>query len=214
VTEKKARKRAIRARMAKTGERYTAARRHLVKPEPAVELPFSEDAVRRGTGKAWAEWFRILDEWGARERSHRDIARYVMDEHGVGGWWAQSVTVGYERARGLRAPHQTSKGFQVGVSKTVPVDVGTLFDAVVNPRRRSRWLKGGTLKLRTAKAPATARFDFGDGTSRVVFGFTPKGETKSTVALSHERLPDAAAVEEVRAFWKERLGRLAQTLTA
>ena len=30
--------------------------------------------------------------------------------------------------------------------------------------------------------------------------------------LEHERLPDAGAVEEMRAFWKERLARLAETL--
>lgn len=214
MTENKAQKRAIRTRMTKTGERYTAARQHVVKAEePAADPPFSEDAVRRRTGKGWREWIRILDAWGARERSHRDIARYLVEEHGVGGWWAQSVTVGYERARGMRAPHETSTGFQVGVSKTVPVDVATLFEAVVNPRRRSRWLESGTLRVRTTRQPSTARFDFRDGRSRVSFGFTPKGETKSSVALIHERLPDADAVERMRAFWKERLARLADAVT-
>lgn len=214
MTENKAQKRAIRTRMAKTGERYTAARQHVVKAEEsAADPPFSEEAVRRRTGKGWREWIRILDAWGARERSHRDIARYLVEEHGVGGWWAQSVTVGYERARGMRAPHETSTGFQVGVSKTVPVDVAALFAAVVNPRRRSRWLESGTLRMRTTRQPSTARFDFRDGTSRVIFGFTPKGETKSSVALIHERLPDADAVERMRAFWKERLDRLADAVT-
>ena len=214
MTENKAQKRAIRTRMAKTGERYTAARQHVGKPEEsAADPPFSEEAVRRRTGKGWREWIRILDAWGARERSHRDIARYLVEEHGVGGWWAQSVTVGYERARGMRAPHETSTGFQVGVSKTVPVDVAALFAAVVNPRRRSRWLESGTLRMRTTRQPSTARFDFRDGRSRVIFGFTPKGETKSSVALIHERLPDADAVERMRAFWKERLARLADAVT-
>src|SRR5687767_6681815 len=100
MTENKARKRAIRARMAKTGERYTAARRHIVKPNdlptPLADLGRSDDAVRRGTGKGWNEWLRILDSWGATEHPHREIARYLSEEQGVGGWWAQSVTVGYE----------------------------------------------------------------------------------------------------------------------
>lgn len=214
MTEKKAQKRAIRTRMAKTGERYAAARQHVVGPgETAADPPFSEDAVRRGTGKGWREWIRILDAWGARERSHRDIARYLVEEHDVGGWWAQSVTVGYELARGMRAPHETSTGFQVGVSKTVPVDAATLFEAVVNPRRRSRWLESGTLRMRTARETSTARFDFRGGSSRVVFGFTPKGEARSTVALIHERLPNPDAVERMRAFWKERLARLADAVT-
>ena len=54
----------------------------------------------KGTGKGWDDWFRVLDGWDATSRSHTEIARYVNGEHGVDGWWAQSVTVGYERARG------------------------------------------------------------------------------------------------------------------
>src|ERR671922_201454 len=106
MTTNKAQKRATRARMAKTGERYTAARRHVVKPQeelPAEALIRPDEAVRQNTGKGWREWVSILDDWGARERTHRDIARHLQEEHGVPGWWAQTVTVGYERARGMRA---------------------------------------------------------------------------------------------------------------
>ncbi|HEX2030171.1 MAG TPA: hypothetical protein VHL78_02055 [Actinomycetota bacterium] len=216
MTEDKARKRAIRTRMAKTGERYTAARRHVgARQEPAAPVAdpgVSEEAVRRGTGRGWTEWLAILDAWGAAERSHRDIARYVREEHGVGGWWAQSVAVGYERARGMRAKHETTSGFQVSVSKTLPVDAAVLFRAFTEPRTRNRWLEPGTLRTRTAKRDRTARFDFRDGASRVVVGFTAKGPDKATVAVQHERLADADAVEEMRAWWKERLARLADVL--
>ena len=87
MTEQKARKRDVRTRMTKTGERYTAARRNVVKPEP---LPPT-------TGRAW--------------------------------WWHHR-----------------------------------------------------------------------------------KGPSKSTAAIRHERLPDAGAVKDMRAFWKERLGVLADLL--
>jgi hypothetical protein len=112
----------------------------------------------------------------------------------------------------MRAPHQTSEGFQVGVSKTFQVDVGTLFQAFADSRRRSRWLERGTLKVRTAQEGKSARFDFRDGSSRVIAGFTAKGPAKSTIGLSHERLPNAEAVQEMRAFWKERLAHLAEIL--
>ena len=218
MTEQKARKRAIRARMTKTGERYTAASRHITEKEPPLPPRVadpgpSDDTVRGGTGKGWDEWFRILDAWGATDRTHRDIARYLREEQGVSGWWSQSVTVGYERARGMRAMHQTSKGFTVNVSKTVPVPVERLFEAVVEPRGRDPWVEKATLTRRTATPPKSARFDFRDGASRVVVGFDAKGDSKSTVSLMHEGLPDADAVEEMRGFWKERLGRLADRLS-
>jgi hypothetical protein len=198
--------------MAKTGERYTVARRHLVEP---VDVRLAEDIqsdanLRATTGKGWRQWIRTLDDWGARERTHRDTARHLIDAHGVPGWWAQTITVGYERARGLRAKHQTLGGtFQVSVSKTFPVAVGRLYGAFALPAQRNRWLEPGTVRTRTRTRNKTIRFDYEDGTSRVVVAFDPKDRTKTTVTVQHEKLPDAAAVEEMRAMWKERLARLA-----
>jgi hypothetical protein len=62
----------------------------------------SDAAIKKSTGKTWDEWFPILDAWGAREKTHTEIARYVSQEHGVPGWWSQSVTVAYEQERGMR----------------------------------------------------------------------------------------------------------------
>jgi hypothetical protein len=48
----------------------------------------------------------------------------------------------------------------------------------------------------------------------VVAYVEPKGEAKATVTVQHEKLPDAGSVEEMRAFWRERLERLATVLSA
>jgi hypothetical protein len=82
MTERKTFKRRVRARMAETGERYTTARRHVAAPEPEPVMPVPDEAVARETGRTWAEWLAILDAWGAAERSHTEIARYVHGEHG------------------------------------------------------------------------------------------------------------------------------------
>jgi hypothetical protein len=216
MTEDKARKRAIRSRMTKTGERYTAARRHVGRalPPRAADPGLSEKAVLRGTGKGWDEWFRILDDWGATSRTHGEIAAYLGAQRGVGPWWTQGVTVGYERARGMRRPHQGSHGFRVDVSRTFPVGVMELCLAFEDDRRRRRWLEAGTLKLRTSRRGKSARYDFRDGTSRVHAYFISKGRGKSSLAIQHERLPDADDVEEMRAFWKERLTRLGEILAS
>jgi hypothetical protein len=216
MTRDKAQKRATRARMAKTGERYSAARRHVVKPREelrAEDLPQPDAKLRQNTGKGWTEWFRILDAWGAKDRTHTEIARHLMEEHTVPGWWSQSITVGYERARGMRAKYQSLGGsFQVSVSKTFPFGVGKLFRAFAETPQRNRWLERGTLKVRTTLRNRSVRFDFRDGSSRVVASFDPKGRSKTTVAVQHERLPDARAVEEMRGMWKEHLKRLAEVL--
>jgi uncharacterized protein YndB with AHSA1/START domain len=216
MTTDKARKQAVRSRMAKTGESYAAARRHVVKPAPlpprVAEPEVSDEAVRKATGRDWDGWLRVLDERGITGFSHPATARWLVDEHGISGWWAQSVTVGYERARGLRARHETKDGFSVGVSKTVATDVVRLWDAFTDEDERARWLEPGTLRTRTATPHRTARFDFGDGPSRVVVGFTPRDDGRATVAVQHERLASAAEVEAMRVFWRTHLQALAELL--
>ena len=215
MTTEKSRKRAVRARMSKTGERYSAARRNIVKPAPPVtdDLGKSDATIRRGSGKGWKEWLRILDGWGAIERTHTEIARHVSTELGVDGWWAQAVTVGYERARGMRRTNQRPNGFSVSVSKTVGVDVHTLSRAFTETRMRNRWLEPGVLRVRTSHPGRSARFDVDGGKMLAAAGFTAKGPSKASVAIQFERLPDERAVEQTRAIWRERFTRLSEVLT-
>jgi uncharacterized protein YndB with AHSA1/START domain len=92
----------------------------------------------------------------------------------------------------------------------VPVD--RLYEAFVDPSLRERWLPDGELRERTATKPKSARFDWGDGDTRVIVGFVAQHEQKSTVALEHERLADADAAERMKAFWRERLAELKRDL--
>jgi hypothetical protein len=221
MTRQKSFKAGVRSRMAKTGERYTAARRQLIERtsraegSPATEardnvpeMLTSDEAIRDGTGRGWDEWFAILDAWGATEHSHPEIARWLVEEQGLAGWWAQSITVGYERARGMRAKHQTASGFSISVNRTVAVSAERLSDAFTDAALRQRWLPGTELTERTSRRGRSARFDWpGDG-SVVVVGFTAKGADKTQLALVHEKLPDSQAAERMKAFWRERLGVL------
>jgi Domain of unknown function (DUF4287) len=217
MTRQRSFKRIVRARMEKTGESYTSARRSLLaadgpKASAGPTMTVSDEVIRRRTGRGWEEWFDLLDEWGAVERPHREIARWLRSEHGIDGWSAQSVTVSYERARELRAVGERPDGFSVTAQKTVAVPVDRLFDAFVDQSQRKRWLPDGELRERTATKPKSARFDWGDGETRVVVGFTAKGEEKSTAALEHERLPDADEAERMKTFWRERIAALKDML--
>jgi uncharacterized protein YndB with AHSA1/START domain len=207
MTSQKSFKQRVRTRMDKTGESYTAARAQL--------LPREQEPDVGPTGRPYSEWFAELDAWGATDVPHKEIAAWLMGERGVPGWWAQNITVEYERARGLRAVGQGRDGlFRVNASKTVSVPPEELFAAVVDPVRRDEWLPGVVLRERTATPHRTARFDWGEGSTRVVFGFEAKGDGKSTVALSHERLPDSESAATMKAFWRERLSGLKALLEA
>lgn len=218
MTREKSFKRRVRGRMSKTGERYTAARSQVSRQRDraqaarmgpaAADRPASERKLNEATGRAWEEWFSILDRWGARDSRYRETVRFLMDEHGVEAWWAQAITYGYERSRGMRQKHQQADGFTVWASKTIAVPIEVAFDAFVDRRRRTSWLTDGTMSLRTSKRGHTARFDWEDGSTRVSVSFDEKGPSKTTVAVAHERLPDAEAAETTKASWRRRLAGL------
>jgi uncharacterized protein YndB with AHSA1/START domain len=207
MTSQKSFKQRVRTRMEKTGESFTAARAQLIPREQEPDVG--------PTGRPYSSWFAALDEWGAIDRSHTEIAAWLMNAQGVQGWWAQNITVEYERARGLREKGQGRDGFfTVNASKTVAVPVEELYAAVVDAVRRDEWLPGVVLRERTATPHRTARFDWGEGSTRVIVGFETKAAGKSVVALSHERLPDSQTAATMKAFWRERLSGLKALLEA
>ncbi len=208
-------KRIVRARMQKTGESYTAARLQVIrKKEPAPQYAgtagMSDAAVKKATGRDWAEWIKVLDAAKAAEKTHREIARYVSSI-GTPEWWSQMVTVGYERIRGLRDRGQHRSGdYAVSKSRTFAVPVSKLFDAFAKPRVRAKWLPA-KVKVRTAHPHKTMRLSMDDDTL-VVIGFTAKGEKKSAVAIQHSKLAGKAAATKMKEWWAERFDALAEML--
>jgi hypothetical protein len=221
MTEHKSFKRLVRARMAKTGESYTAARAMLLRADeptaaPTLRLSTSDQKIRERTGRGWEEWFAILDEWGATERPHREIARWLagqQDLHPL-AWNVQAIVASYELARGVREAGEKDDGFVVTASRTVAVDVDRLYDAFVDESLRTDWLSDGRLSARTATRPRSARFDWAGGPTRVNVTFLAKGQGKSTIALEHRRLADAAEADRMKGYWRGQLASLKYVLEA
>jgi hypothetical protein len=188
-------KRLVRGRMQKTGESYTTARAHLLKQKPAAAVASapvdyaklagkSDATIKAKTGCTWERWVKALDYAKAHTWPHRDIAAYVHQKYKVPGWWAQTVTVGYERIKGLRAIGQRQDGsFEASKSKTFAVRQVDA-DHLVGPHVG----RGGLL--------------------------APRDGAKSQVQLAHGKLPDPAAAMRVKQFWAERLGALEDVLAA
>ncbi|MEX2219651.1 MAG: SRPBCC domain-containing protein [Phycisphaerales bacterium] len=178
----------------------------------------STAAVEKATGRGWADWVRILDRDGAAKLGHPEIARLVSAKHGVGDWWSQMVTVGYEQARGLRARHQRPDGFTISGNKTVNVPVARLYRAWADAKLRERWLPDADLEVRRVTANKSMRITWdaskADGPTSVDANFYAKGEGKSQVSLNHTKLPSAAAGDRMKRFWRGRLDSLKKVLEA
>jgi hypothetical protein len=174
----------------------------------------SDEAVQAKTGRTWAEWFSVLDAAGARQMSHKAIVAYLHEHHDIGAWWEQSVTVTYEKARGLRDEHQKPDGYEVSSSKTVPASLSELFRAWTEPERRAEWLAMDGLDIHRSTADKSIRASWRDGGSRVDVYFSAKAPDKSQVSLTHGRLASAQEAERFKAFWAEQFERLKRYLMA
>ena len=224
-------KRLVRARMKKTGEAYTAARAQILKkpgskPSPRLAAALSaapkqdyaklagmsDASIKAKTGCNWERWVKSLDRWGADKKSHREIVDMVSKTWKIDGWWSQTVTVGYERIKGLRARGQRRDGsYEATKSRTFDVPVKTLYDAWADKSVRDRWLASENVKVRTATAPKSIRLGLADG-SILAVGFLPKGKTKSAVAVTQNKLPDKETANRLKEYWTDQLDALGEVL--
>jgi hypothetical protein len=157
MTRARALKEVIRARAAKTGERYTTARRHILRElndapraPQGPKAPQAPKAPTRGglsdaktiekTGHDLAYWFDVMDRFGGVETGHTALTKHLYEKYEVPGWYCQGIVVAYERARGKRVMNQKCDGsFEVSVSKVIAATTPALVKALSDPKQRKRW---------------------------------------------------------------------------
>jgi hypothetical protein len=217
-------KRRVRARMEKTGERYTAARQALIDKSRRsngrrwISDPETSDAaVAEATGRGWNEWCDLIDAWvGERPApDHTTIAAYLADELGIDPWWSQTITGGYERITGLRLPYQRPDGtFTAGRSATIAVDGIELRRMLLDDLDRADLLPGLRSELRSQ--PDAKRIRIGLDHGVVQFSIEKAKPSPSRpeqvryrVAIAHEKLASFDDVEPWKEFWQAWLDAVA-----
>ncbi len=160
----------------------------------------AEERVREATGHGWDEWCELIEAWPGSSDGHAAVAAWLHAEHGVDPWWAQGVTVGWERITGRRQPGQMADGtFTANASRRVEVDAPTLRAALLDDAARTRLLGGVASTLRSRATSTSLRFGLEVGVALIAMDPLPDGRTAVTVA--HEKLPSAAEVATAKAFW-------------
>jgi len=243
MTRARALKQIIRDRAAKTGERYTTARRHVLNSRtparqdpgtPAPEPPstparqsgaMSDARILEKTGHDLAYWFAVLDRFDAVEKGHTAAARHLYGELKVPGWYAQSITVLYERARGVRAVNQRVDGtYEMSASKSIDAKSPDIVRTISDKRLRRGWLidvdadlakaltaalDSATAKPFTVRADGQATFRYKWGSTTVQWYITPTKTGKMAVVVANGKLADAGMLEQRRKLWRTALTALA-----
>jgi len=186
------------------------------------ERSITEAAVLRATGKGWAHWLGILDRWGAAEKGHAAAARHMAERHGLSPWWAQTVTVRFEKERGLRVRHERPDGFSITVTRTIEVPLAEAWSAWTTAKGWNRWF---TTKARLNLREG-GRYSNGDQDAGVFRSIAPakrlcltwenakhcpgtlvevrfaaKGRGRCTVAVEHLKLASADDAAEMKQGW-------------
>jgi hypothetical protein len=181
-------------------------------PKKQTYVPSMADAaVKAKTGKDWAGWFAALDKAGAAQLSHPEIVNLLSSQYEVPGWWCQMVTVEYERARGLREPHEKTNGFSVSVSKTVATQLPHLYAATADASLRRKWFPKGAFAPSSQTKDKYLRGAWNKD-ARLEIGFYAKGEGKAQIALQINKLENKKDVEAERKAWKAAVVKLQELL--
>jgi len=107
----------------------------------------SDAAVKKATGKTWAEWTAWLDAKGGRDLDHKGLVaalKATLDN----ARWRQSVAEGYERLVQGRATHQMSHGFRVRATRTIDAPLDKVWSALC-PDGACDWMPGGEVTVTT-----------------------------------------------------------------
>ena len=216
MTANRSFKRLVRSRMEKTGESYTAARRSCCSggDEPQrISLATSDETIRRAHRTRLGGVVRHPRRDGGARRVARESPAGSPSSEGLHplAWNVQAVVGSYERgpprppgrrARGRLHRHRLEDGRGAGRAAL---------------RRRSSTpacASAGCPTATCASAPrssrSSARFDWGDGATRVHVAFAAKGEAKSiggAVARAARRRRRGRADEGVLARARRRRSR-------
>ncbi len=184
-------------------------------PAP-TDLPtrqlISDEHLKEATGRTRKQWFKALDKAGAQDWDHKRIARWLGGKQEVDSWWAQSVTVDYEYARGKRSHGQRSDGsFETSVSKSLRLTPDEIWPLIDDDERRRAWLDC-EFEVRGRTPGKSLRMQAADG-SRITIALYvlpggADGNPRTRVDITHTKLPSAQEIPETKAFWKSCLGEL------
>lgn len=206
--------RRVRARMAETAETHDAVRRTTIDqaedPDDRgwVSQPeHTDEAIVTNTGRSWDQWRELIDTWPRHDAGHREVAAWLQREHDVDGWWAQAITVGWERITGRRLPSQMADGtFTANKSATITTDHDALRQMLLDAVGRADLFPGLETELRSRPTSKNIRIGLEQGVAEI--NLAPKGDGRATITVAHTKLTSPRDMKHWKAFWNDWLAAL------
>ncbi len=196
----------------------------------AVDSPALTDATTEAaTGKSLAAWFAELDALGGPSKGRRELVNHIYSPAAKNEWWATTIVVEYEKARGAHEKDGKPKGYSICSTKTISAPLADVFaafgdaaalDAWLGPKTKLAFEDGGALtngdgnhaKFTRIRANKDLRIEWNSeglapGTQVEVL-FADKGKGKTGITLNHGRILDRRDADVLRACWAAALDAL------
>lgn len=177
------------------------------------------EPIERATNRTWDDWLKFMDDIGAKDLDHHQIATKVVEAlDGVidnPGWWGQSVTVAYEQYIGRRIPGQRPDGtFQTSVSRSTPLGMQALMDKWVAFAAEDQAvldLLSGEVRVSGTENRVTWRTRAKDNSAIVVIS-EPKANGTASIVAQQTGLQTHELNMEAKANWQAILGRFLKSI--
>lgn len=186
----------------------------------------SEEAIIKATGSGKDHWYPILEEYAKDAKERKEITMRMWHQHSdvLSAWWAQMITVTWERDTNRRVMNQSCLGsFQLSASKTMPGDENEVWQRMMD----SDWLAGSEFSegnefesegvrcvVRAVRPGKLLRFWWygheDEHKSVVEIMLYPKAE-KCSLRFRHHDLPFEEDVAPLREKWKQALAVINQS---
>lgn len=193
-----------------------------MKSVPTGTPALDDASVRAATRKSLPEWFAVLDAAGGPAKGRRALLQHVHALVDQDDWWATTLVVEYERARGVVEKDGRPKGYSLCATKTIAAGPDVVCAAWLDAGVLARWFGaqaevqaevGGTIanadgdrgvftRIRPGKDLRIQWQDprHGPGTEVEVL-FQAKGQGKTTVLVNHTRIQERRQADALRATW-------------
>ena len=179
----------------------------------AAETLQSDTRILANTGHGWDDWVELIEAGPGRDAGHTAIAAWVHAEHDLSGWWAQGVTVGYERIAGLRLPGQMPDGsFSVSRSRVLVLPAPLLRAALLEGDSRADLFAGLDTELRSKPASKSLRLNVrraGHPLGSLLFSADPVPDGRLRLTVTHDKLPSFDDGELWQQYWADWLAAVA-----
>lgn len=194
---------------------------------------FTDANAREKTGKTSKQWFALLDDFGGIDKGRRELVNHMYSTHKLDEWWATTLVVEYERAKGALEKDGKPRGYSICSTKTVAASLERVFAAFGDAKDLDRWLgartrvefqDGGTLQNGDGDRATFQRIrpnkdlrlvwehpQRASG-SQVEVLFADKGADKTGITLNHTRIQSRRHADELRAGWGAAFEQLKQHL--